>query len=89
MGLPQDEVEKASRGFPVGHYVFLYQPIPEGVEIIHVLDGARDMDAVFPPDDQPMSTVSHANSTNCQACPRQYSHSVRRLPWPDPNAKEY
>ena len=57
MGLPQDEVEKASRGFPVGQYVFLYRPIPEGVQITRVLHGARDIDAVFPPDDQPMSTA--------------------------------
>ena len=89
MGLPQDEVEKASRGFPVGHYVFLYQPIPEGVEITRVLHGARDIDAVFSPDDQPMSTVSHANSTNCQACPRQCSRRVRRLPWPYSIAKAF
>lgn len=51
MGLPRDEVEKASRGFPIGHYVFLYQRSPEGVEITRVLDGARDMDAVHSPDD--------------------------------------
>jgi toxin ParE1/3/4 len=51
MGRLRDKIEKALRSFPVGRYVIFYRPIPEGVEIIRVLHGARDIDAIFDPDD--------------------------------------
>lgn len=32
-------------GFP--RLTVLYRPIPDGIEIVRVLDGARDIDALF------------------------------------------
>lgn len=51
MGRQRDEIEEGLRSFPVGRYVIFYRPIAEGVEIIRILHGARDIDAVFSPDD--------------------------------------
>jgi toxin ParE1/3/4 len=51
MGRVRDELETGLRSFPVGRYVIFYRPIPEGVEIVRVLHGARDLDAIFHPDD--------------------------------------
>lgn len=51
MGRARAELETGLRSFPVGRYVIFYRPIPEGVEIVRVLHGARDLDAIFHPDD--------------------------------------
>ncbi|MDD2902690.1 MAG: type II toxin-antitoxin system RelE/ParE family toxin [Syntrophales bacterium] len=51
MGRSRQELEESLRSFPVGRYVIFYRVIPEGVEIIRVLHGSRDLDAIFHPDD--------------------------------------
>jgi len=51
MGRARDELEVGLRSFPVGRYAIFYLPIPDGVEIVRVLHGARDLDAIFHPDD--------------------------------------
>lgn len=51
MGRSRDELEEDLRSFPVGRYVIFYRAIPEGVEIIRVLHGSRDLHAIFNPDD--------------------------------------
>ena len=33
------------RSFPVGSYVVFYVPLPDGVEIVRVMHGHRDIDA--------------------------------------------
>ncbi len=50
MGRARDEITEGLRSFPVGRYVIFYRPIPEGVEIVRVLHGSRDIDALFQPD---------------------------------------
>ncbi|MFH0789091.1 MAG: type II toxin-antitoxin system RelE/ParE family toxin [Pseudomonadota bacterium] len=50
MGRPRDELAKDLRSFPVGRYVIFYIPLADGVEIVRVLHGARDLDALFNPD---------------------------------------
>jgi len=51
MGRSRDELEEGPRSFPVGRQVIFYRVIAEGVEIIRVLHGSRDLDAIFNPDD--------------------------------------
>ncbi|MGO9177343.1 MAG: type II toxin-antitoxin system RelE/ParE family toxin [Desulfobaccales bacterium] len=51
MGRSRDELEEGPGSFPVGRQVIFYRVIAEGVEIIRVLHGSRDLDAIFNPDD--------------------------------------
>jgi toxin ParE1/3/4 len=51
MGRARDELETGLRSFPVGRYIIFYLSLPEGVEIVRVLHGARDLDAIFSLDD--------------------------------------
>lgn len=39
----------ALRRFPVGNYVFFYRPLRDGIELVRVLHGARDLRALFKP----------------------------------------
>jgi len=47
MGRVRDELEPGMRSFPFGRYVIFYMPIDEGIDVVRVLHGARDIDAVF------------------------------------------
>jgi toxin ParE1/3/4 len=50
MGRSRDELEVSFRSFPVGRYLIFYRVIPGGIEIIRVLHGSRDLNAIFNPD---------------------------------------
>ncbi len=43
MGRRREELGKGLRSFPVGKYVIFYRPRADGIEIIRVLHGARDL----------------------------------------------
>ena len=47
MGRARPELGADIRSFPVGRYVIFYQPISNGIDVVRVLSGARDIDAVF------------------------------------------
>jgi toxin ParE1/3/4 len=47
IGKARDELGPKIRSFPIGNYVLFYQPIEDGIEIIRVLHGARDIAALF------------------------------------------
>lgn len=50
IGKARDELVPGVRSFPVGNYVLFYQLIEngeDGIEIIRVLHGARDIDSLF------------------------------------------
>jgi toxin ParE1/3/4 len=51
LGRSRDELEEGIRSFPVGKYVIFYRVIPAGVEIVRVLHGSRDLNAIFNSDD--------------------------------------
>jgi toxin ParE1/3/4 len=51
IGRLRDELADGLRSIPVGRYVVFYRPIPEGIEIVRVLHGARDLDTIFHPDE--------------------------------------
>jgi toxin ParE1/3/4 len=35
------------RSSPVGSYLVFYLPLPDGIEVIRVLHGSRDLDRLF------------------------------------------
>lgn len=48
IGRPRDRLLLGLRSFPVGNYLLFYRPIPDGIELVRVLHGARDLPVVFP-----------------------------------------
>jgi toxin ParE1/3/4 len=49
MGRERSELAPHLRSFPSGSYVIFYRRLDDGIEIIRVLHGARDIDAIFNP----------------------------------------
>jgi toxin ParE1/3/4 len=47
MGRSRPELSPGLRSFSVGKYVIFYMPHPKSVEIVRVLRGARDIEAIF------------------------------------------
>ncbi len=51
MGKRRDELYPSLRSLPVDVYVIFYRLIPEGIEIIRVVSGYRDLRKLFEEDD--------------------------------------
>jgi len=49
MGRARNELVASVRSFPVGRYVVFYVPLDDGIDVVRVVHGARDIDAVFHP----------------------------------------
>jgi toxin ParE1/3/4 len=49
IGQKQDQYRPGLRCFPVGSYIIFYMTIDDGIEVIRVLHGARDIPSLFPP----------------------------------------
>jgi len=47
MGRVRTELGADLRSFAVGRYVIFYLPLKNGIEIVRVLHGARDIEAIF------------------------------------------
>ncbi len=47
MGASREELLPSLRGHTVGSYMIFYLPIEDGIDIVRVLPGMRDMDALF------------------------------------------
>ena len=47
LGRSRNELRRDYRSFPVGPYVVLYRVLSNGIEVMHVLHGKRDFDAIF------------------------------------------
>jgi len=50
MGRARDELAPGVRSFSFGRYVVFYVPLDDGIDVVRVLHGARDIDAVFNPE---------------------------------------
>ncbi|MHC5726665.1 MAG: type II toxin-antitoxin system RelE/ParE family toxin [Nostoc sp.] len=50
MGRKRSELLSSLRSFPVDDYLIFYRPIETGIEVLRVVNGYRDLDALF---DQP------------------------------------
>jgi toxin ParE1/3/4 len=47
MGVSREELLPSLRSLTVGNYVVFYLPMDEGIDIVRVLPGMRDIDALF------------------------------------------
>jgi toxin ParE1/3/4 len=47
LGRLREELSSHLRSFPVGRYVIFYRPFDNGIEIVRVLHGARDLPPLF------------------------------------------
>lgn len=47
MGISREELMPALRSIPFGNYLIFYLPIEGGIEVVRVLPGMRDIDAIF------------------------------------------
>lgn len=52
MGRKRDSLAPSLRSFPVGNYLIFYRPINQGIEVIRVIHGARDIQSLFEDDDE-------------------------------------
>jgi toxin ParE1/3/4 len=52
MGRSRDELATNVRSFPVNDYLIFYRPIEEGIEILRVVSGYRDLEGLFLKDDE-------------------------------------
>lgn len=50
MGRARDELAPRVRSVPFGRYVVFYVPLDDGIDVVRVLHGARDIDAMFNPE---------------------------------------
>ena len=48
LGQPREELGRSLRSFPIGNYLLFYRPSPDGIHLIRVLHGARDLRRHFP-----------------------------------------
>jgi len=51
MGRRRDELLPSLRSFPVDDYLIFYHPIEDGIEILRVVSGYRDLEALFSDED--------------------------------------
>ena len=47
MGSSRPDLGRQVRCFPVGNYVVIYRPLEDGILVLVVIHGARDVPAVF------------------------------------------
>ena len=47
MGRSREELGPGLRTFPVGSYIIFHRPIEDGIEVVRVLHGARDIAGLF------------------------------------------
>jgi toxin ParE1/3/4 len=47
IGRDRSDILSGLRGFPVGNYVIFYQPMNDGISVVRVLHGARDIPELF------------------------------------------
>jgi len=49
LGRERDDLAEGLRSFPVGRYIIFYLALMDGIEIVRVLHGARNIDSIFHP----------------------------------------
>jgi toxin ParE1/3/4 len=50
MGMGQDDLKPSLRSFTVGNYLVFYFPLVDGIDVVRVLHGARDLETIFKSD---------------------------------------
>lgn len=51
MGRSRDQLLSGLRSFPYGNYLIFYIPLDDGVDIVRVLNGVRNIEALFQDDE--------------------------------------
>lgn len=46
-GRERSEIAPRLRSFPVKRYILFYRPMPDGVEIVRVVHGSREVESIF------------------------------------------
>jgi toxin ParE1/3/4 len=49
MGRARDDLAPGIRSFAFGRYAVFFQPLVDGIDVVRVLHGSRDIDSVFEP----------------------------------------
>ena len=44
IGRARDELRHGLRSFPTGNYIIFYMPVSDGIEVVRVMHGRRDID---------------------------------------------
>lgn len=47
MGRTRDELSPSIRSLIFGRYVVFFEPLPNGIDVVRVLHGSRDIDVAF------------------------------------------
>ena len=47
IGIRRDDLAADLHAFPVGAYLLFYREIPEGIEVVRILHGARNLRRIF------------------------------------------
>ena len=47
LGQPREELARSLRSFPIGDYLLFYRPRKDGIQLIRVLHGRRDLRKQF------------------------------------------
>ncbi len=47
MGRSRSELSPNLRSFPIGDYLIFYEPLDDGIQLIRVLSGYRDLESLF------------------------------------------
>ena len=47
IGTPRGELARSLRSYPLGSYIIFYRPVEDGIEVVRVLHGARDIPKLF------------------------------------------
>ncbi len=47
MGIKRDELMPSLRSLAIGNYLIFYLPLPNGIEVVRVLPGMREIDPFF------------------------------------------
>lgn len=51
IGSVRNELAEGLRSFSVGRYVIFYHPMSEGIDVVRILHGSRDIGGIFHPHD--------------------------------------
>jgi toxin ParE1/3/4 len=49
MGRARDELAPGIRSLALGRYVVFFEPLQDGIDVVRVLHGSRDIDTTFKP----------------------------------------
>jgi len=52
IGRRRDELAPTLRSFPIDDYLIFYRPIEGGIEVVRVVSGYRDLEALFDKQDE-------------------------------------